>query len=296
MRGKTSKALLYVSMITVIAVIGMSFVLTDQAFANHSTLSDKEKALKYTNEEVSTAFSNAGDLVSFGNNNTMTVSRAELRDAGMENGDIKIVIKFIKMQNRVIKHMLTLDDDSLTVKQAQKVNAKLIHAKDRLLNGPFEYVFSDPQSNIPRNNGYSTNAASNNASSEPKTCGIINGDWSTYPPTPTITIVVDSYIDQDAIESKLISMGLHHVSAPWSDWRDLVYAEKTTNRSDSCNNGEFRDEYHVYDDSVTHTYKGVASIGYHALTQLNEPNPEIFTYTSPVYWWTGFVIEWHENF
>lgn len=233
----------------------------------------------YTRQQVDTAFSLAGDHVTFNDKNKMKVDKASMIEDGMSNDDIKIVKQYARLHNKLIKAMIAEDADAITT------------AKDNLHNGKFALVFNDPTpvaaaSAMASTQGYWDSSA----------CGITNGVTSTYPGTPTIILGANGHATQSAIETWLVNNDQHKVSWPYADWGDLVYAEKNLTGQGGCTDGEFRDEWHVYDASVTHTYNGVSSSGWHTLNQYNEPNPEVLDYSSPTYWWVGFVSYWHDNY
>ncbi|MDA7944102.1 MAG: hypothetical protein MPJ06_08925 [Nitrosopumilus sp.] len=50
-----------------------------------------------------------------------------------------------------------------------------------------------------------------------------------------------------------------------------------------CNSGEFRDQVVIKPSGST----------YYHNTQGPEPNPEVFSYPMPVWWWAGYVLAWH---
>ncbi len=78
--------------------------------------------------------------------------------------------------------------------------------------------------------------------------------------------------------------------------KKYVYAEKNLTGQGGCTSGEFRDEWNVYNPPGSHTVNGITSTGWYTLNHNNEPNPEVLSYSSPTYWWVGFVSYWHDNY
>lgn len=243
-----------------------------------------EASTTYTRQQVTDAFALAGDHVTFNAKNKMKVDKASMSEDGMSSDDIKIVKQYARLHNKLIKAMIAEDKDAIAT------------AKDNLHNGKFALVFNDPNATAAPSVQAASGAMSVAGFLDDSACGITNGDTSTYPGTPTIILGATGHSTQSAIETWLVNNDQHKVSWPYADWGDIVYAEKNSTGQGGCTSGEFRDEWHVYDASVAHTYNGVTSTGWHTLNQYNEPNSEVLDYVSPTYWWIGFVSYWHDNY
>ncbi len=260
--SKTTKTILFASLIA-------AMILPTSMMGN------AEAATTYTREQVNQAFSLAGDNVTFNDKNKMKVDKAALSNDGMSQSDIKIIKEYAKLHNALIKAMIQEDED------------KIEDAQDKLVYGDFAIVFNDPSAG----EGISTQGwFDDNA------CGITNGNTSTYPDTPTLYVGTDDHANENAIETWLENNGQHIVNWPYADWGDLVYAEENSTGQGGCTSGEFRDEWNVYDDSPAHYIQGSWTTGWHTLNHDNEPNPEVLSYSSPTYWWIGFVVYWHDNY
>lgn len=238
-----------------------------------SMVDSAEAAKQYTRAEIDHAFTAADGYVTYVENNIMKVDRDSMIADGVPYKDMKIMTKYAREHNKLMNAL------------ASGVESDIVTARENVLNGSFKNLFDAPTGDFELATDvdyWSLNA-----------CGVTSGNSSTWPSNPQIILGVSGYSSQSSIESALSSQDLHKVNWPYSDWGDVVYAEKNFTGKGGCNEGEFRDEHHVYDDTVTHTYNGVSSSGYHELIQYNEPNPEVFDYDNPTYWWAVFVQQWH---
>ncbi len=233
---------------------------------------DAEASKEYDRIQVDKAFFDAGDNVTFDDRNKIIVDTRALVKGGMEYEDVKIINEYSELNNALIDAIVSEDKNAIK------------SAKHNLVYNQFSNVFNDENSLTTY--GFWSSSA----------CGITNGVTSTYPSTPTLYIGTDGHNTQADIETWLTNNGKHIVNWPFADWGDLVYAVTNSTGQGGCTNGEFRDEWNVYDNSVNHIIGGVTSSGWHTLNHDNEPNPEVLDYSVPTYWWTGFVVYWHEHF
>ncbi len=246
------------------------------------TMIDSASAAKtYTREQVDRAFFNADDNISFNDKNKMKVDVKSMKESGMPKKEIKIVKQYARLHNALIKAMISENDTLIAI------------AKTNLHDGKFAMVFNDTAYQAPPPGGV-TGAGFWDSSA----CGITNGVTSTYPPTPTLYIGTNGHASQSNIETWLRNNGQHIVNWPYADWGDLVYAEKNITGQGSCTNGEFRDEWNVYEPDALPglVLGGVTASGWYTLNHDNEPNPEVLDYSPPTYWWIGFVVYWHDHY
>ena len=235
---------------------------------------DSASAVKlYTREQVDQAFFNAGDNIAFNDNNKMKIDIKSMKESGMAKKEIKIVKQYARLHNELIKAMISENQ------------TQIIAAKTNLHNDKFSLIFNDTTYREPTQDGF-TGAGFFDSSA----CGITNGVISTYPPTPTLYIGTSGHTNQSNIETWLQDNGQHIVNWPYADWGDLAYAEKNLTGQGGCTNGEFRDEWHVYTAPPNVLVGGIWASGWYTLNHDNEPNPEIFDYSPPTYWWIGFVV------
>ncbi len=160
-------------------------------------------------------------------------------------------------------------------------------------NGPFSYLTNAQITTI----GYDDNNVSNVSYITPvnywslSACGITYG--STEHPEPPLEIGLHGYDELSSAQSTLTSLGYYQVQWPWIDFRDngKVYAKINTTGYGNCDNGEFRDENHIYDYYVRVNHMWYTPIL--SLVQVNEPNPDLNAYSAPTFWWDVYVAAWH---
>lgn len=236
---------------------------------NYANAEENKIKKQYTRAEIDNAFGVSEKYVTYTETKHMVVDVKSMNDDEVSKLDIHIMKKYAKLHNKLMNGILSGNEDRLN------------KAQSNLFDGQFKYLFN-ADSDLPSTQWFHDLAA----------CGITNGVTSTYPQTPSISIGEQGHSNEQSIRDELESQDLHYVNWPWSDWGDVVYAEKNFTGQEECDNGEFRDEHHVYSPSTSNGHVN----SWHTFVQLNEPNPELFDYNHPALWWGGFVQYWHANF
>ena len=151
--------------------------------------------------------------------------------------------------------------------------------------GPFSHLTNAQTTAIGSNDGSVSNASYITPVNywSLSACGITYG--STDHPEPPIEIGLHDYYSLSSAQSELASSGYYQVQWPWIDVGNdgKVYAKINTTGYGDCDNGEFRDENHIYD---TYHVK-VDNVWYEpvlSLIQVNEPNPDLNAYSAPTFW------------
>ncbi len=127
------------------------------------------------------------------------------------------------------------------------------------------------RSSDPGNNARSLDLILPQAFAVGEVCG--GAPWNPQPEPP----VTSKYASSGAV-NHLLNNGYHQVPFYASGNYGDDYAKNTS--AFGCNNGELR------------TQGLVTSANYYN-HQSPEPNPEILSYTAPVWWWDGYVLVWH---
>ena len=205
----------------------------------------------YTRAQVDKAFARGDSNITFDENNKINVDLRGMARSGLSTSDIMIVNEYAHLNNALVEAMINEDENAIEL------------AGTNLIEGKFAYVFDDPT--------YDETQMSIQGYWDSSACGITNGVTSTYPDTPDLYIGTTGHANQAAIETWLTNNGQHIVNWPFADWGDLVYAEKNFTGQEECDNGEFRDEWNVYNPPGSHIVNGVTSSGWYTLNHDNEP-------------------------
>ena len=108
-------------------------------------------------------------------------------------------------------------------------------------------------------------------------------------PHPAYTFVVrpfayeSSLDDNDAALAWTIRNGYHEVPFYATGNYANDFARIDTNAPGGCNNGEFRDQAIMRAENGEFIFR----------TQHDEPNPEVFGYIWPSFWWGLYTAWWH---
>ena len=237
-----------------------------------------EKPNYYTVEEIAKAFHTAQKYAHFGDMNKIIISSDVADVYGIVEKDMKIMTEWAELHNNLMDALLQKDERKIDVTMSEIKNGKF---------APLTSAITMPISITPTTiKQVSWSYFSLTA------CGITYG--STSHAEPTVVVGIHGYDDKDTAAKALEGLGFHEISYPYTDWdlRGYDFGKKNYAGYAECDNGEFRDQHVIYDES-THWMGSVAYGPTHTLAQHNEPNPEVFSYDNPTFWWAVYTADWH---
>ncbi len=262
---KTTSTILLASLIVAVLSLGVVGSYTAEAAKTPYTLAEVDRA--FTNSEGYVTYDSAGNMV---------VDKKQMREDGVARQDIKIMNQWAKLNNKIISVMNTEDQARIDAVMERAKSGKFSLLTNATTTAPTEGAAGQTDVNF-----FSLTA-----------CGITYGETSHK--NPAYELNKNGYTSLQSIRNALIADGNHRIVLPWtdSDLQGRDYGKQNTVGQGGCDEGEFRDQNVIY-YGTQHIVGTTRSSGWYTLQQINEPNPEIFTYTQPTFWWAVYTANWH---
>ena len=232
---------------------------------------------EYTRAQIDTAFTNTENYIIHDlQTSNMSFDEVQMKADRVSKQDIKIVLEFAELNNGLM--------DLIANENSTEAEIKDYFAS--LDEGQFKQLFNPSQHAKSYTGSYFSLTA----------CGITFG--VTAHEHDGADNGLSGYSSLSSIQDAVEADGYYQVQYPWADLRNVGvdYSKINTTGFGGCTDGEFRDEWNIYDDSRDHIDAYRTSEGWHTLNHDNEPNPELLDYFSPTYWWGGFVSYWHDHY
>lgn len=211
-------------------------------------------------DKMARIFQSATQYITVSEDRTVHLNIDDARKGGLDKEAIDLVKDYIKLQNQSVKELAR-------GKSNPSANKEMF---DRF-RPFFSRVATKGLGDIPASAGFSTMTDA---------CG---GSSDNPHPCPARINSGIYFFTRAGVETHLLNNGYHKTAgyacgdSP-DDYSKVVSAF-------NCNGGPFRKQAIIFPHLSRWTY----------WTQSPEPNPEIFSYTWPAWWWGGYVQWWHQE-
>jgi len=255
----------------------------------------------YELEDISEAFSAFEGHTSYDENIHLTIDMENISDATAK--DVEIMNEYAELSNKAVDALTTIGNGALesvveeyetgkfhtmlnpdnyehthttpvstktTGSQITYVMAEIIDAP---INTAFGVLITPTSHKIPYSGLYE--------------CGVWAWQVPAEGPQGQEGTFSSANVAREKLEDDGFTLVLGYASV--SELRGNDYSKVSSGKG-GCNGGEFRDQSVVY-GSAGHGFSGP-----HILTDYNEPNPEIFSYTPPTAWWPITVAVYHDRY
>ncbi|MEW5707015.1 MAG: hypothetical protein AB1743_09535 [Actinomycetota bacterium] len=244
-----------------VLIMAMSVLPFTIALAANIALASSAAMKNSEGDMMAKAFKAATPYITMLEDRTVSFNVGEAQRGGLDKASIDLIKDYVGLQNKSIKELAQ-------GKSTTSVDKEIF---DRF--GPFfKRVATKGLGDIP---------ASGDISILAEACGGSSDNPHPCPPRLNSGFYTSS---RDKVVARLLYMGYHKTAgyacgdSP-NDYSKVVAAY-------NCNNGPFRKQAIIYQSGTQWTY----------WTQEPEPNPEIFSYVWPAWWWGGYVRWWHSDF
>jgi len=218
----------------------------------------------YSAEQIDTALQNVTPFIMIDENKLGKFDISTAKKSGISNENIQIAKKVLKAQNNMIQRvhenpnerMYVDDTDAEDLKEFKKAIQKGKQGNNESKLFGIQYAFVD-----------------------------VCGGSSSNPHSQPSTTYKYGFSTHSTAVSDLTNNEFHKVPVYASfTYGDDYHDPKTLY---GCTTDSFRHQSVIQADDSGYKHKEHHSPG--------EPNPEVFAYTHPVWWWSFYVIEWHIN-
>lgn len=224
-----------------------------------TTIAEKYADEQYSAEYLQRVFTEIGPFITINDDKSLTFDQKAAHKSGVATKDVTVGIEFVEMQNEL---MILIKEDGFNSANIDKQKIK-----------KFEPFFI----------GVATGTGSSMSSGSTSVllgdvCGGSQSNPHDCPPNINSGIY---YVTEGGIRNYLENQGFHQTYSYAGDSYDYTLGCGHF----GCSSPTFRTHARIYLDGIYWTY----------WTQHPEPNPEIFHYIWPVWWWGSYVYWWHDS-
>ena len=290
----TVKAILYVTLITAIALVPITSVFAQVVPGGTTSSSDTP----YTLEQITHAFEIMEEYTTFDENKIITFDTAAATRDNVSELDIRIALDFIAHSNDMMATLVA--GPTGTVNELDS-NTELHREIDEFREGKFQNLFATggtgpvgqtmkysdvthgPVIPLTGESGIYVDGRPQSAYHHPRACG----DYGFNKHHPFIRTGDQYFPSEMAAKAHGILNGYHRVPIYATGAYGYDYAHVADVGADygNCDDGEFRHQVSI---------RPQPNDEWRRLIEGPEPNPEVLAYFWPAIWWGPYVVVWHD--
>lgn len=245
-------------------VLGITMLVLpfSMALAANIALASSAAMQNSEGDMMAKAFKAATPYITISEDRTVNFNVGEAQKGGLDKAAIDLVKDYVKLQNQSMKELAK-------GKSTTSVDKEMFERFKPFFERVATKGLGDIPASIPAAGDISIMATACGGSSDnPHPCPPWNNSgWFT---TTHANVV-----------ARLLYIGYHKTAAYACGDNPEDYSVVVS--AYNCSNGPFRKQAIIFGSGASWSYR----------TQSPEPNPEVFSYVWPAYWWGGYVSWWH---